>query len=80
MDCLIEHKNEPDVRTNYKCRSTIEHYQLISLSDYHFTVKFKEACRIHVARYCPTARTKSKVSLRCDGLFEVKRLSVINKY
>uniref|UniRef100_A0A1B6KZZ0 Golgi apparatus protein 1 n=1 Tax=Graphocephala atropunctata TaxID=36148 RepID=A0A1B6KZZ0_9HEMI len=61
MDCLIEHKNEPEVRSNYKCRSTIEHYQLVSLSDYHFTVKFKEACRIHVARYCPSARTKAKV-------------------
>lgn len=62
MECLIDHKNEPDVRSNYKCRSTIEHYQLVSLTDYHFTVKFKEACRLHVARYCPSARTKAKVS------------------
>lgn len=62
MECLIDHKNEPEVRSNYKCRSTIEHYQLVSLTDYHFTVKFKEACRLHVARYCPSARTKAKVS------------------
>lgn len=61
MECLIEHKNEPDVRSDYKCRATIEHQQIISLKDYHFTVKFKEACRIHVARFCPSAHTKAEV-------------------
>lgn len=58
MECLIEHKNEPDVRTDYKCRAAVEHFQLISLKSYHFTYKFKEACRLHVKRYCPTSRTK----------------------
>ncbi|XP_054282392.1 Golgi apparatus protein 1-like [Macrosteles quadrilineatus] len=75
MECLIEHKNEPDVRSNYKCRSSIEHHQLISLSDYHFTVKFKEACRIHVARYCPSARTKAKV---VECLSEIVRNDTIS--
>lgn len=58
MECLIEHKNEPDVRADYKCRAAVEHFQLISLKSYHFTYKFKEACRSHVKRYCPTSRTK----------------------
>nr|CAD7455671.1 unnamed protein product [Timema tahoe] len=64
MECLIEHKNEPDVRANYKCRAAVEHFQLISLKNYHFTYKFKEACRPHVQRFCPDARTKYDV-IRC---------------
>jgi len=63
MECLIEHKSEPDVRTEYKCRAAVEHFQLISLKSYHFTYKFKEACRFHVKRYCPTSRTKWVTSL-----------------
>lgn len=58
MDCLIKHKNEVDVREDYKCRAAIEHFQLISLKNYHFTYKFKEACRTYVMRFCPTSKTK----------------------
>lgn len=50
MECLIEHKNEADVRAAYKCRAAIEHFQLLALKSYHFTYKFKEACRTHVMR------------------------------
>ncbi|GFG30167.1 hypothetical protein Cfor_10154 [Coptotermes formosanus] len=61
MECLIEHKNEPDMRKDYKCRAAVEHFQLISLKSYHFTYKFKEVCRGYVKRYCPTSKTKSDV-------------------
>jgi len=53
MECLIEHKNDFDVRTDSKCRAAVEHFQLISLKNYHFTFKFKEACRPMVIRWCP---------------------------
>lgn len=53
MECLIEHKNELDARTDYKCKAAVEHFQLISLKNYHFTYKFKEACRPYVKRWCP---------------------------
>lgn len=53
MECLIEHKNELDSRTDYKCKAAVEHFQLISLKNYHFTYKFKEACRPYVKRWCP---------------------------
>lgn len=53
MECLIEHKNEFDSRSDYKCKAAVEHFQLISLKNYHFTFKFKEACRPHVLRLCP---------------------------
>lgn len=61
MSCLIKHKNDKDVRVHYKCRAAIEHFQLITLNDYHFTVAFKDACRPYVIHYCPKAHTKAQV-------------------
>lgn len=61
MECLIEHKNELDVRSDYKCKAAIEHFQLISLKNYRFTYKFKEACRSYVKRWCPRSKTKAEV-------------------
>lgn len=62
MTCLIKHKNDADVKINYKCRAAVDHFQLISLNDYHFTVAFKDACRPYVIHYCPKAHTKAQVS------------------
>ncbi|GLH04957.1 Golgi apparatus protein 1 [Gryllus bimaculatus] len=76
MDCLIEHKNEPDVRSNYKCRAAVEHFQLISLKNYHFTYKFKEACRPSVLRFCPSAKNKPDV-IAC--LSEIMRNDTIKE-
>lgn len=59
MECLIQHKNDEDVRP--ECRAAIEHFQIISLKDYHFTFKFKQACKDHVRRYCSTSTTKNEV-------------------
>ncbi|KAJ8669296.1 hypothetical protein QAD02_000555 [Eretmocerus hayati] len=61
MECLIEHKNDLDTRSDYKCRAAIEHFQLLSLKDYHFTFKFKEACRPMVSRWCRKSKTKVEV-------------------
>lgn len=61
MECLIAHKNEPDFRQDLKCRAALEHYQIISLQSYHFSYKFKEACRPYVIRFCPSSNTKSDV-------------------
>ncbi|XP_034236975.1 Golgi apparatus protein 1 [Thrips palmi] len=76
MDCLIKHKNEMDVREDYKCRAAIEHFQLISIKNYHFTYKFKEACRSFVIRFCPSSKTKYDV-VSC--LSEVVRNDTINE-
>ncbi|KAK9511032.1 hypothetical protein O3M35_005681 [Rhynocoris fuscipes] len=64
MDCLIEKKNDPLMKLHLKCRASVEHQQLISLKDYHFTYKFKKACKVHVSRFCPGAKIKSEV-VRC---------------
>ncbi|XP_008555491.1 Golgi apparatus protein 1 [Microplitis demolitor] len=60
MECLIDHKNDLD-HFEYKCKAAIEHFQLISLQNYHFTYKFMKACKPHVDRWCQKATTKSKV-------------------
>lgn len=61
MECLIAHKNDPDVKANAKCRVSIEHFQIISLKDYRFSYKFKIACKNYAVRYCHTAKTKADV-------------------
>ncbi|XP_058822591.1 Golgi apparatus protein 1-like isoform X2 [Topomyia yanbarensis] len=61
MECLISYKNDPDLRNDVKCRSAIEHFQIITLKNYHFTYKFKEACRPYVTRFCPQSNTKYDV-------------------
>lgn len=60
MECLISLKNDV-LKSNLKCRAAVEHFQLISLKNYVFTNKFKEACRPFVNRYCPTSNTKYDV-------------------
>lgn len=75
MECLISHKNDPDLRQDAKCRAAIEHFQIISLKNYYFTYKFKEACRPYVMRFCPKSNTKFEV-VAC--LSEVMRNDTIN--
>lgn len=61
MDCLIAHKNDADLRKDLRCRAAIEHFQIISLKNFHFTTKFKEACRPFVQRFCSSSATKNEV-------------------
>ncbi|XP_065332192.1 Golgi apparatus protein 1 [Cloeon dipterum] len=62
IECLIKHKNEPEVRQeHYKCRAAVEHFQLISMKNYKFTFKFKQACKPYVARHCSLAMSKADV-------------------
>lgn len=62
MDCLIENKNNPLVKSNPPCRSSIEHFQIISLKDFKFTYKFKIACKVHAMRLCSNrAGSRSEV-------------------
>lgn len=61
MDCLISHKNLPDVKKDAACRISIEHVQLISLRDYKFSYKFKMACKPFAERFCHNSKTKADV-------------------
>lgn len=61
MECLISHKNDPDMKQDQKCRAALEHFQIITQKKYHFTYRFKIACRPFVIRYCHTSSTKNDV-------------------
>lgn len=61
VQCLIENKNNPQVRSIPNCRASIEHFQIITLKDYKFTFKFKQACKPYAMRLCGKASTKSAV-------------------
>lgn len=61
MECLIAHKNEPDMRQEAKCRAAVEHFQLISMKNFKFTYKFKFACKPYVTKCCPRSTTKYEV-------------------
>nr|XP_011440924.2 Golgi apparatus protein 1 isoform X1 [Crassostrea gigas] len=76
MDCLIRNKNKP--RMDEKCRAGIEHHQLISMKNFQFDHKFKEACKRSVSKFCKNKKSKIDVisclseHVRNDTLLEEK--------
>ena len=63
MSCLIKSKQDPEM--NEKCRAGIEHHQLLTLKDYRFSFKFKQACKEDVEAICEEqSKSKSDV-VRC---------------
>lgn len=61
MQCLLQHKNDYAIRSESKCRAGLEHFQLISLKDYRFSFKLKEACKKDVVELCKASTTKTEV-------------------
>ncbi|CAG9864486.1 unnamed protein product [Phyllotreta striolata] len=61
VECLIENKNHVQVKSAPNCRASIEHFQIVSLKDYKFTFKFKQACKPYVIKLCGRAATKSAI-------------------
>ena len=57
MECLIEYKMS-ESPMNSKCRSAIEHFQLISIKDFRFSAPFKRACKTDISMYCPNLKAK----------------------
>lgn len=52
IQCLIKIKEENINAMDDKCSSAVEHWQILSLKDWHFSYKFKQACKIDVQNYC----------------------------
>lgn len=53
MKCLIEFKT--GVHGDYldpKCSSAIEHWQIFTLTDWHFSAAFKKSCKKDVKQLC----------------------------
>ncbi|XP_052060526.1 Golgi apparatus protein 1-like isoform X2 [Mytilus californianus] len=59
MQCLIQHKHHQ--KMDPKCYAGIEHHQLISMKNYEFSHKFKEACKKSVKQFCPNVKRKGDV-------------------
>ncbi|CAH1779434.1 unnamed protein product [Owenia fusiformis] len=74
MECLIKYKHHSDMNT--KCTAGIEHHQIVTLKDYRFSYKFKEACKQDVLTNCRGMKRKADVVvcmseiLRNDTLLE----------
>lgn len=64
MNCLISNKNNPLVKSNSRCKVSIEHFQIISMKDFRFSYKFKSACKPYAIRFCHDEKTKASV-VRC---------------
>lgn len=77
MDCLIRHKNVETMKLYPKCRAVIEHFQLITLKDYSFSPRFKEACQGDVAQLCSRQKPKNKADV-IDCLSTVVRNDILN--
>ncbi|XP_063847233.1 LOW QUALITY PROTEIN: Golgi apparatus protein 1-like [Scylla paramamosain] len=63
MDCLIRHKNSEAMQGQLKCRIVIEHFQLLSMKDYIFSPKFREACQADVASLCSRNKPRNKADV-----------------
>lgn len=59
LHCLIFHKLHPDMVQS--CQAAIEHFQIMSLEEYHIDHRFAMFCEKEIEKYCPDElRGKSK--------------------
>ncbi|CAD5216477.1 unnamed protein product [Bursaphelenchus xylophilus] len=74
MMCLSQHKGAREM--NNKCRSYVQHFELISLRDYHFNYKFTQACKPDIDQYCAAFGNDEGAIIRClsNIMFEHKVL------
>ncbi|TRY79671.1 hypothetical protein TCAL_13427, partial [Tigriopus californicus] len=69
MRCLIryklEHEDEQSSLMTRKCSVMVEHWQILTMKDWHFSTKFKNHCQESVNLHCqPVPQSKLEV-LRC---------------
>eukprot|EP00092_Neocalanus_flemingeri_P071922 GFUD01088424.1.p1 GENE.GFUD01088424.1~~GFUD01088424.1.p1 ORF type:complete len:1134 (-),score=335.63 GFUD01088424.1:2263-5664(-) len=64
MECLVRHKMEHALGSkgamNTKCRTVVEQWQILTLQDWRFSFKFKEACKDDIREHCTEPRPKKK--------------------
>ncbi|KAJ3592879.1 hypothetical protein NHX12_005217, partial [Muraenolepis orangiensis] len=59
MECLVQNKHQKEM--NDKCSVGVTHFQLIQMKDFHFSYKFKMACKEDVLKLCPNIKKKVDV-------------------
>lgn len=70
LECLRGHKMESEMTS--KCRSYVNHYELITMSDYKFSYKFKKSCKEDVEIFCKGVNQNKAEIIKClsEVLFE----------
>ncbi|EYC08555.1 hypothetical protein Y032_0065g3610 [Ancylostoma ceylanicum] len=63
MECLANNKDKPEMTS--KCRSYVNHFELVSLRDYHFSYKFQKACGADIDKYCHDHGNDKSEIIRC---------------
>ncbi|RCN32590.1 cysteine rich repeat-containing domain protein [Ancylostoma caninum] len=63
MECLANNKDKPEMTS--KCRSYVNHFELVSLRDYHFSYKFQKACSADIDKYCHDHGNDKSEIIRC---------------
>lgn len=63
MECLLNNKDQPEMTS--KCRSYVNHFELISLRDYHFSYKFQKACAADIEKHCQDHGNDKGEIIRC---------------
>lgn len=70
MECLLSNKDRPEMTP--KCRSYVNHFELISLRDYTFSYRFKQACANDVNKYCQGMGNEKYASFDCLIFFRCR--------
>ncbi|KAL3080502.1 hypothetical protein niasHT_038939 [Heterodera trifolii] len=63
MECLAANKEAEEMST--KCRSYVNHFELISLRDYHFSYRFTQACQDDIRAHCVQFGQDKGAIIRC---------------
>ena len=84
LQCLIRLKEEEEEGMDEKCSAAVEHWQILSLEDWKFSFKFKNACKDDIKQLCQRPKTKMEVisclsKITRDDILTEKRPPRISK-
>ena len=91
MECLVRHKMDHPQGSkgamNNRCRTVVDQWQILTLQDWKFSFKFKEACKSDIREHCKDPRpTKKEHVISClvetvaaDAVSEEKQSNRISK-
>lgn len=71
MDCLIPHKDEPEM--DVKCLAEINHYQMVNIQEFQLNIRFKESCKEDTHNFCPETLASKDIGEMVLCLSSVKR-------
>ncbi|VDK72616.1 unnamed protein product [Onchocerca ochengi] len=74
LQCLLDNKARPEMTS--KCRSYVNHFELITLRDFKFDERFAQYCSNDIKKYCTEVSTDKAEIIRCLStvMFEHKVL------